>query len=145
MGKAFTPLESDKDILSFDGNTYIIRKFKELINQEIIGKLHTNSSYNGNKIINIFNVMYLDHNPNGIPIQNMAWNSCMKYSLLKIGSPGWQSGELRINVSISFSKYQQKSRRNLHIEPEILLEFLDYRFIGDELTLDHVYENMQAC
>ena len=89
--------------------------------------------------------MYIVHKPNRIPIQNMTYNYCIKCSLLKVRYSEWQSRDLRIKVNISFSKYQGKSRRNIYIEPEIFLEFWNYRLIEDKLNLDHVYENIQFC
>jgi hypothetical protein len=147
MEKVFSPL-SDEDILFlFNGNTYIVWRFKELISKEICGKFYKQFNC-GSKILDSFKEVNFDNNSIIMPTQNMTWHSCFKCKLLKIGSTGWQSGELRIKADAKFSAIQDKIRPKVRIgtkiDTEIFLDFCYDQTIEYKSPLDDLRENIKA-
>ncbi len=146
MENKFIPLESEQDVLFFDGNTYIIWNFKKIISEEINNKFHASlNSNNRLKFLDSFKIISDGNNQIGFPTEKMTWHSSLKCKILRVGSPEWQSGELRIKAEIKFciiSSHIGKAHNILKIE--IFLEFCDDKIIEYQSPLDDLRENIKT-
>lgn len=140
MEDKFVPLESEQDVILFDENTYIIWNFKKIIAQEISNKFHTYLGDNRGEVLNLF--QNINNNQITFPTKKMTWHSCLKCQILRVCSPKWQSGELRVKADITFYETSQKVYKTLDIE--IFLEFCDDQIIEYQSPLDDLRENIKT-
>ncbi|MBD2665886.1 KGK family protein [Richelia sinica FACHB-800] len=116
MNHLFIPLDSDNDVLLIGKDTFIISRLKEILKRQIKDKLNQ-QIYNAENqsqgimanTLGIFSVGETYLYTKEFRFETI--NSCQ---LLKVGSQGWQKGQLKITICIVFAQE--------HIE-EIQLEF----------------------
>ncbi len=125
MNNHFYALESGKDVLSFNGDTYLVGKLKALISQQIKQKFRTVVSDSQRDFVDLFEQVFNENI--FFPTQNITWYSSQegkKCHFLKVGHPEWQPGRLRIKAEIEFCKIQKQgivSDTDLNVE--VILEF----------------------
>ncbi len=125
MNQNFYPLESGKDVVSFNGHTYIVGKLKALIGQQIKQKFRNVVSDSQIHFVDLFEQVL---NENAFfETQNITWSSSRegrKCHFLKVGYPEWQPGRLRIKADIEFRKIEQPGIINdIDLNVEVFLEF----------------------
>jgi len=146
MEDKFVPLESEQDVILFDGNTYIIWNFKKIIAQGISHKFHTHLSDNRGEVLNSF--QRIDNSQITFPTQKMTWHSCLKCQIIRVASPKWQSGELRVKADITFCETSETIGKSSKVyntlDIKIFLEFCNEQIIEYESPLDDLRENIKT-
>ena len=132
MNPKFTLLDCDDDVILLEKDTFTVRRFKELSNNEIRNKLNysiyeRSTKQPGANINNFFSRISLSGQD--ISLSEIQFNSIKDCQILKIGGKGWQKGKLKINVCIS------PQGRNLD---KVCLEFCPDEQIEQESPLDDI-------
>ncbi|MFN7852156.1 KGK domain-containing protein [Anabaena sp. AL09] len=111
MSDKFIPLDCDDDVLLFDGNASTVRNFICLIENNFKEKLFLRFNSSTQNIGDILKCISLAA-PGGtgslgyFGLGEIKWESNregVSCKLLRIGSQGWQSGKIRINIKISIT------------------------------------------
>ncbi len=140
----FQLLTCDQDVLLFGQDTYTVGRFKELVVYAIKEQKvyyseemrHSNTRYY--LTLEKLNGTYSVDRKFRIPIAESYWVSCsdnIECQLLKIGSPGWKKGNLRIRTKVTFfpDEYIEKSYNHNqgwdYVKTEIQV---DFEFSPDE-------------
>lgn len=120
MDNAFSPLEGDNDVLLLDKDTFTVSRFKELAKQAISSKL--NSAMNEARSV-LFTTTFCTlaiGSEVKLVANNLQWyNSPIDCQLLKVGSPGWQKGKLRVQIDTKIL-FNHDGKSN---EVDICIEF----------------------
>jgi hypothetical protein len=112
MNDLFIPLDSDDDVLLLNKDTFTVGRFKELVAQEIKNKLAT-TQVKINEIMDSFYsrnlwTMSISRETN-LRLDNMQFHEVSpNCQLLRIGSKGWQTGQLRTQVCVVISQLTVK-------------------------------------
>ncbi len=136
-------LDGNDDILLFDtGNTFTVKKIKELIAEKCNARLvvSVNTKEQGN--VNISSVVgYLDINKEiVIRGKDINWSSSetgIDCQFLKVGSKGWQKGRLKIDVNRVFRSGEVNI--SLRFYPDELLQILSPL---DKIRQSEEYKNL---
>lgn len=137
MNNNFTPLDCDDDIILIATDSFTVSRLKELIIKGIKGKQPLNCGNN----VNVATTTLIYHFQNfkiyeqDISIDSMQFKVVKKCQLLKIGSKGWQAGEITITLSISPNG---KKKDNVYIE------FCPDEPLEPESPLDDIRKIIQA-
>ncbi|MDF5723261.1 MAG: KGK domain-containing protein [Rhizonema sp. PD37] len=128
MEYVFKKLECNDAVLSFSDKTFKLGHFKEEVKKEFTRQLNRYLNDEGFGYISILGMR--------INLDNIIWKSVTLYNceLLHLTAKSWQSGKLRIQVSLIRTKVPRSTnRRHKAIEVEvieiqdILLEFCPYK------------------
>ncbi|MDJ0799759.1 MAG: KGK domain-containing protein [Calothrix sp. MO_167.B12] len=140
MSNNFYTLESGKDVLSFNGDTYLVGKLKALISQQIRQKFRTVVGDSQQDFVDLFEQVF---NENVFfETQNITWYSSQegkKCHFLKVGHPEWQPGRLRIKADIEFCKIQKQGIiTDTDLKVEVVLEFCHDQVMEQKPPLEKV-------
>lgn len=106
-------LDGDDDVLLFsDNNTFTVRKFKELVGNEFWGKLLQGDRLKGRGDIKS-DLSSVSFGSGSFICGEIQWKSIKTISckLLKIGSKGWQEGQLKVQARATNSYYENEELR----------------------------------
>ena len=133
MNNTFSPLEGDNDVLLLNKDTFTVSRFKELVWQAINTKLSFTIN-DGRSVLFTTNFCTLPiAGEVKLVLNDIQWcNSPIDCQLLKVGSPGWQKGNLRIQVD---TKILVNSRAN---EIEVCIDFCSDEPTEPESPLDDI-------
>ena len=103
MQNTFIPLDSD-DVILIEDDAFKVSKFKRLIELQIQRQLNIkiyeeNTLETGNSVLQ--NLSKLTLNKNKVRLVEMNYCYTNQCQILKIGSSGWERGEINIKVFIS--------------------------------------------
>ncbi|MEG4466157.1 KGK domain-containing protein [Microcoleus sp. AT9_B5] len=135
MKAKFQDLECDTDILMIDKDTFTVERFKELMRQKLAKNLEEKIPNTGQLMVykSLFDcsigglTLQVDKGQWIFPPEGMA---CQ---LLKIGSPSWQKGKLRIKASLNCTPY--------HVNIKIDCEFCPDELAEPESILDDIRQS----
>ena len=141
--KSYEMLESDDDILLFGtGNTFTVKKVKELITEKCNKtlRLYVDAKEQGTALISGA-LGYLHINTeiliNGKDINWSSAETGIDCQFLKIGSKGWQKGKLKIDVNRVF--HSGEVNISLQFYPDEPLQVLSPL---DEIRQSAEYKNL---
>ncbi|MTJ12108.1 hypothetical protein FJR11_05755 [Anabaena sp. UHCC 0187] len=103
MSDKFIPLHCDDDIIQISKDSLTVGRLRELVINGIRGK---KSSYMGNNI-DIYTRNCIDHlrdfkiYDQDIYVDDLQFQMLKDCQLLRIGGKGWQTGKIKIKMSIS--------------------------------------------
>lgn len=109
MDNKFIPLDCDDDIILISTDSFTVSRLKELVIKGIKQKtpLSIDNKYSvgtGTFISHFHNFKIYDQN---ISIDDIQFSMIKQCQVLKIGSKGWQTGKIKIRMSISpITKYK---------------------------------------
>jgi hypothetical protein len=129
MSDRFIPLDCNDDVLLLDRDTFKVSRLKELCFQEIGKKLNhyvcdSNTKQNNFSLSDFFRRIQL--NQENINFQEIQFNSLNNCQVLRLSGKGWQKGQLKISICISF---------NSNIQNKVILEFCPDEPIASESPL----------
>ncbi|MBD1924166.1 hypothetical protein H6F77_24290 [Microcoleus sp. FACHB-831] len=112
MDNKFYPLDCDDDVLLFNQSTFLVGRFKELVQEEWRNKF--NWGQNNQTITDIFKALSIG----GVYLSSgeIIWNSSsegIKCQILKVGAKGWEEGKFRTQVSITHIPHPQLSQSEI--------------------------------
>ncbi|NJK74587.1 MAG: KGK family protein [Richelia sp. CSU_2_1] len=133
MNAKFQDLECDTDILMIEKDTFTVERFKELMSQKLAENLQQripNTTNSGPLMVYklLYNCSVAELN---LKVQRGYWifpPEGMNCQILKIGSPGWQKGKLRIKASLDYEAYRASVKIDCEFcpdepaEPESILD-----------------------
>ncbi|BAY23832.1 hypothetical protein NIES2100_36240 [Calothrix sp. NIES-2100] len=103
MNNNFTPLDCDDDIILIATDSFTVSRLKELVIKGIREKQPLNCGSN----VTVATLYFISHFQSfkiyeqDISIDLIKFQVVKQCKLLKIGSKGWESGEITIILSIS--------------------------------------------
>ncbi|OYE04936.1 KGK domain-containing protein [Nostoc sp. 'Peltigera membranacea cyanobiont' 232] len=149
MNKICQLLDFDADVLLFNKETYIVSRFKELISENFRQKFAAKIDNTNVTVSGSFNKLSI--NQVNFQAENITWQSSsegINCEVFKVGSTGWQSGKLRVQVSteiitpltITPLTFRQGGQLNI----TVVLEFYPDDPNESESPLDDLRKMIQA-
>jgi hypothetical protein len=137
MNNKFTPLDCDEDIILIKTDSFKVSRLRELVIKGIrekkpldFGNNITVNTYSFFSHFHAFKIYERD-----IAIDEIQFQIVQQCEILKIGSKGWQTGQIRIKMSISPTG---KNPDNVY------LEFCPDELEEPESPLDDIRKMIQA-
>jgi KGK domain len=137
MNNNFTPLNCDDDIILIATDSFTVSRLKELVIKGIRGKQPLNCGGNTTVATSSFISHFQSFKiyEQDIHIDEIKFKVVKKCQLLKIGSKGWQAGEITITLSIAPNGKKQDN---------VYIEFYADEPLEPESPLDDIRKMMQT-
>jgi hypothetical protein len=117
--RTFQLLDGDKDVLLIDSEAFIVSRFKELIERELIEKFNQLIMY-GNNFFNSLRTVKPGTREIGL-CNVIKWNfnlEGMSAELLRIGAKEWQKGKIIIKSYIEIENKVIKAQVDVEFSPD---------------------------
>ncbi len=123
----FTPLETDDAVLLFSTDSFTVGRFKYLVKNQFYQRFKNGIRTGSSTIIETLKSIKIDDKV-CLGVEDINWRCSIDgitCKLLKVGSPSWIRGKIRIKVSIKVIRVEQRQRYNVEerLEIQVYLEF----------------------
>lgn len=121
VNRTWQLLDGDKDVLLIEKDSFIISRFKGLIEDDLINKFNTEIYFANKNIPLIKRFTSISLGKTAIGLNQIIWTSQQEgidAELLIVGAKGWEKGKVRIKSYIEIENNIVKAQVDIEFSPD---------------------------